>query len=66
MNSEEIKRKVNEIFNVLKQYLSKVKDSLNVFTKNFEGIFNTVSSFIGGGNVNDYIMPDEELGKLDF
>ena len=66
MNSKEIKRKVNEIFDILKEYLSKVKDSLIIFKNNFNGIFNTINSLISGGDVNDYIMPDEELDKLDF
>ena len=65
LSKEEVKRKVNDVFNILKEYMSKILESIKAFGNNFKDVFDKIVSFIQG-NVDDYSVPEEELGKLDF
>ena len=65
LSKNEITRKVNEVFDVLKKYISKVIESIKTFANNFKSVFDNVSAFICG-NINSYSVPEETLGKLDI
>ena len=64
-NEKKLKEQLDEILNVLKQYVSKLKDSIITFGDNFKAIFEKVQQLIIG-DIDDYSVPDEELGTLDF
>ena len=64
-NKKKLKEQLDEILNVLKQYVSKLKDSIITFGDNFKAIFEKVQQLIMG-DIDDYSVPDEELGTLDF
>ena len=65
MSTEEIKRKVNSILDILKQYVSKFMKSISVFSDTFTKIFDNVGKMIAG-NIPEYSVPEESLGKLNF
>jgi hypothetical protein len=65
LSSSEVKRKIREVFDVLKRYISKVVESIKSFANNFKTTFDNVSSFISG-NIDSYSVPERTLKKLDI
>jgi len=64
-DDKQLKEQLNEIMDILTEYVSKFKKSIETFSDNFKVIFDTIQKAICG-DIPNYSIPEETLGELNI